>query len=533
MARKRNQEDVFKPLNDSPAAETEEPESSGRGLEIKIGLMVLVLFVGAVGYFAYLKLSPVDETTEIAAGASGPEIDAGKTAANRVVSAHGVTEVEPELGSDGQALVMAQFNDVSSSETRGEADAWVPSQAAVTPAPQTLEADTNQAYAANYSGDTVPAPPASNETTFAPMPNPSDFTTGTATPLPSVPATLADPGLPPVNSSPNQVAATDPVSAMPDTIPGQAAETIAPVTNGQYPTSSARLQPPADAYDLQTASKPDYAPVTSPLPSGAPVASANPAPSNSYAQAAPGHAAPSEPYASSSTASDRGTYPVPATEPVPYGAPAATTAPAQKAYESYAPATKPRTQAGYAGLSGSDTTTSSRIATESWQKPTVVPVDGNYTARPNDNFYTISRKVYGSGAYFEALAEFNADKYPTASRIRIGDVVKAPPVETLESRYPELCPKPEHRDAAKRRSEAMAGRSLAGRRVYVVQEGDNLFDIARFELGARSKVADLIEMNQDVLGNQINYLTPGMRLVLPETNNGGPKVTRRPTNSLR
>ena len=126
---------------------------------------------------------------------------------------------------------------------------------------------------------------------------------------------------------------------------------------------------------------------------------------------------------------------------------------------------------------------------EIWQQPTVVPVDGKYTAQPNDNFYTISRKVYGAGAYFRALAKFNADKYPTASQIRIGDIVQTPPVDTLEGRYPELCPKPEHRDAAKKRSQALAKRSLAGRRIYVVQEGDNLFDIARFELGARARVA--------------------------------------------
>jgi nucleoid-associated protein YgaU len=163
----------------------------------------------------------------------------------------------------------------------------------------------------------------------------------------------------------------------------------------------------------------------------------------------------------------------------------------------------------------------------------VVPVDGKYTAQPNDNFYTISQKVYGSGAYFEALAKFNKDKYPKANQIRIGDVVQAPPVETLEGRYPELCPKPEHRDAAKKRSTARSNQSLAGRRVYVVQEGDNLFDIARFELGARAKVADLIELNRDVLGDHINYLTPGMRLVLPETDDRDSNVAQGPTNTQR
>ncbi len=192
----------------------------------------------------------------------------------------------------------------------------------------------------------------------------------------------------------------------------------------------------------------------------------------------------------------------------------------------------PRTQAGYAGLSGSSVA-DGKVGVEVWQQPSVVPVDGKYAAQPNDNFYTISKKVYGAGAYFEALAKYNKDKYPKANQIRIGDVLQTPAVETLEDRFPELCPKPEHRDAARRRSAAGSGRSLAGRRVYVVQEGDSLFDIARFELGARAKVADLIDMNRDILGDQINYLTPGMRLLLPEADSRGPAVTQGPTNTLR
>ena len=57
MARKRDQEDVFKPLNESPAEADEPqslPESRRRGWEIKLGLLVLVLLGGATGYFVYL-----------------------------------------------------------------------------------------------------------------------------------------------------------------------------------------------------------------------------------------------------------------------------------------------------------------------------------------------------------------------------------------------------------------------------------------------------------------------------------------------
>ena len=252
-----------------------------------------------------------------------------------------------------------------------------------------------------------------------------------------------------------------------------------------------------------------------------------PGPPASPAYSPPAQPQPSQDY----SVPTPGSYAAAATT-TPYAAPPATPLRAQDTYPFYTPATSSKTHADFAGLSanrGPDEAST----TETWQQPVVIPVDGRYTAQPNDNFYTISKKVYGSGAYFEALAEYNKDKYPKADQIRIGDSVQTPSAETLESRHPELCPKPEHREAAKRRGTVTASRALAGRRVYVVQEGDNLFDIARFELGARSRVAELIELNRDVLGDHINYLTPGMQLLLPETDERGPAITQAPTNSLR
>lgn len=532
MARKRDQDDVFKPLNDSPSAETQEPQSSGRGLEIKIGLLVLVLFIGAIGYFAYLKLSPGDEAGEMVADSSRLQLDpsADKTVANQVVPAHLSADVKPELGTDDRALVMTQFNDVSKPEKQHEASAWTSSKSAADQVPQALEADTSQAYATSYGADSLPTTQQSQESTFAPMPNPGDFAAGTTAPLPSE-ASMASPEPTQESLYGNRVATTAPTSPMPGNLPEQL-ETAAPTANDQYMPGQASLPPATATYDLRAASKPDYAPLASAPPNEAPAAPSYTAPNESRVPAAPAYVAANESYAPAYVNPDQGTYTAPPAGPAPYNAPSANSLPTQDTYQPYSTGTPTRTQAGYAGLSGSGASTGTPAA-DTWQQPTVTPVDGKYSAQPNDNFYTISKKVYGSGAYYKALARFNADKYPTANQIRIGDVVQTPPVGTLEGRYPEMCPKPEHRDAAKRRSEALAGRSLAGRRVYVVQEGDNLFDIARFELGARAKVADLIALNRDVLGDQINYLTPGMRLVLPETNDGGSKVTQRPTNTLR
>ena len=51
--------------------------------------------------------------------------------------------------------------------------------------------------------------------------------------------------------------------------------------------------------------------------------------------------------------------------------------------------------------------------------------------------------------------------------------------------------------------------------MYVVEEGDTLFDIAKYELGQASRWGELYELNRDVLGDQGDHLKPGMELRLP------------------
>ena len=509
MARRRNQEDVFKPLNDSSSDETEEALNSGRGLEVKVVLVILVLLVGAVGYVAYLKLAPADETDKVAIESTGLQPDPVGTVANQVVPA----TVETELGPEGQPLVMTQFSEPGET-TESEAEVgWTSSMPAAAPLPQALDTEPKEDYAVNYGSPTPSDTPPSGETTFAPMPNPADFSNLSTTPNQEETTEIPTPEtlLPDYSQSYAETAPT--VPPVDKAISAQT-PTNDPAAVSQYAAPSPTPDPAGTVNDFRVASGQEHTQVASETPS-APAYNES---SGSYSQA---YAMPNQEVSATPTA-----------EPAPYGGAVASTTPTQQSHQSYLPTTPARTQADYAALSG-NRTTNQRAATETWQQPTVVPVDGKYTAQPNDNFYTISTKVYGSGAYFQALAKFNADKYPSANQIRIGDVVQTPPVGTLEGRYPDLCPKPEHRDAAKQRSQAIANRSVAGRRIYVVQEGDSLFDIARFELGARSKVAELIELNRDVLGTQINYLTPGMRLVLPDNNDNAPKVTQGPTNTLR
>ena len=153
---------------------------------------------------------------------------------------------------------------------------------------------------------------------------------------------------------------------------------------------------------------------------------------------------------------------------------------------------------------------------------------GTYKIQPNDNYWVISEKIYGSGAYFNALAEVNRSKVAQRDKLRVGDTISTPTIAQLEQAYPQLCPKPSHRDTVRSRSSLVSAHSpYAGGRTYEVQEGDTLFDIARHELGKGSRWAEIYDLNRDALGKDFDYLTPGMQLVLPPKTRL-PRPTGRP-----
>jgi nucleoid-associated protein YgaU len=147
--------------------------------------------------------------------------------------------------------------------------------------------------------------------------------------------------------------------------------------------------------------------------------------------------------------------------------------------------------------------------------------DGTYKVRPNDNFWTISERLYGTGAYFKALAEMNRDRSSRDDHLRVGTVLQAPTVDELEKNYPDLCPKANHRrQAGALRTVSVSTMQGMGRRIYTVEQGDTLMDIARRQLGKASRWAEILELNRDKLGEDHDYLLPGMQLALPEPSAG-------------
>lgn len=166
--------------------------------------------------------------------------------------------------------------------------------------------------------------------------------------------------------------------------------------------------------------------------------------------------------------------------------------------------------------------------------PSEPPADGKYTVQPNDNLWLVSEKVYGTGGYFKALYEFNRARLPRPNQLVVGSVLMVPPVTTLEQNFPGLCPKQRKSAVVKARTlPASTGGRRSSDGVYVVAQGDTLFDIARYELGKASRWAEIYELNRDVLGEDFDYLKPGLELTMPTKAQPTDSFTRQDDSRLK
>lgn len=152
---------------------------------------------------------------------------------------------------------------------------------------------------------------------------------------------------------------------------------------------------------------------------------------------------------------------------------------------------------------------------------------GQYTVEPNDNYWTISQKVYGDGSYFKAIYQHNSRQHPKPERLQVGEVLQVPDVATLQKLYPDLCPKPGHAATTSQRMTPASARIRPGTKVYVVEEGDTLYRIAKEQLGNPSKFGQIYQLNRDVL-RDIDYLKPGTELLIPTGESRPDTVARQP-----
>ncbi|WP_437202346.1 LysM peptidoglycan-binding domain-containing protein [Planctomicrobium sp. SH664] len=139
------------------------------------------------------------------------------------------------------------------------------------------------------------------------------------------------------------------------------------------------------------------------------------------------------------------------------------------------------------------------------------PSEEVYQVQSGDNYWTISRKFYGSARFFSALAEYNKHRIPQPEKMKPGMIVLVPALDVLHQRFPQMT------GAAV----AQAAESLpAGYFVdaqgpaYRVGEGDTLTTISEKHLGRSSRWTQIYGLNRELIPNK-DALKIGTVLRLP------------------
>jgi nucleoid-associated protein YgaU len=461
----RNQEEVIdQQPEETSPADILPDEGSNMGKEIKISLGVILVLLVVFGAVLYFRLSGPPSAT----AKSEKPTPAAEKPAVASLSAPAPAVVTATAGANNRSKLsvsdMAKWNAVGSTDT-GEATAG---DSQIPAAPASFMPRTTPA------GETSSSDPFRKSATS----QPSSYPEAAGQPNSGLQKLASDGPSSPIKdiqsgSGETLAAQPNPLRDQPESSGGSSSETARePAGNYRYSNSSSSLQATTVPSSVQTAT------ATPVAESPRPTFRSTMEPTNSYATPSP----------------------------VPYGSPT------------------PLPSAGSAdlGTAYSAPPTSSQPLAQDNVPP------GKYVIQPNDSYWTISEQLYGTGAYFQALAEHNRKKVRDENRLRAGDLIATPTVAELEKSFPSLCPKPAHRESAKRNLNMVSTPARMGGKVYTVQEGDTLFDIARFELGKASRWAEIYEMNRDLLGSDFDHLTPGMQLALPQDQPAG-TVTQRPS----
>jgi nucleoid-associated protein YgaU len=188
-----------------------------------------------------------------------------------------------------------------------------------------------------------------------------------------------------------------------------------------------------------------------------------------------------------------------------------------------------------------------------------------YRVQPEDNFWKISRKHYGSARYYQALVRHNRDRVPDPQKLRPGTQISTPTAAYLERHYANLIEKSAsgsaHQNSASRglashgtggspRFERPASDdgfdspvesenvkaaadgyfySKSGEPMYRIGADDTLTGIAQRHLGRASRWTEIYEQNQDILKSPDN-LTLGTVIRLP---NDASRLSLVPENDRR
>jgi len=121
--------------------------------------------------------------------------------------------------------------------------------------------------------------------------------------------------------------------------------------------------------------------------------------------------------------------------------------------------------------------------------------DDVYQVQNGDNYWTISRRFYGSARFFSALSEYNKQRIPDPSKMRPGMYVLVPEMEVLHQNYPHLT------GGGPRDSSADLPPGFfineQGQPCYRIGKGDTLGHVAEKHLGRSSRWVQIYGLNKD------------------------------------
>lgn len=187
----------------------------------------------------------------------------------------------------------------------------------------------------------------------------------------------------------------------------------------------------------------------------------------------------------------------PAQKAVPSPRPAAHVEPKGKPHESYSPRPVTRSQQPVLTTPSTDEVN-----------------EDVYQVQNGDNYWTISRRFYGTARFFGALAEYNRHRISDPEKMRPGMYVLVPDVEVLHRRYPELTGG--GRSGPANPEDLIEGFFVdtEGRPVYRVGKGVTLTDIAQRHLGRATRWVEIYRLNKDQIPD-VKTLKIGAVLLLP------------------
>lgn len=146
------------------------------------------------------------------------------------------------------------------------------------------------------------------------------------------------------------------------------------------------------------------------------------------------------------------------------------------------------------------------------------PEESTYIVQPNDNFWKIAKKVYGTSRYFLALKKHNETRAPDPYTLRPGLELDTPSRDTLQATYPELIDLNPVDGQGGKRTSAVAPAGMffdeVGQPLYRVGDDDTLTGISQKHLGRASRWPEIYDRNRDIMPDT-ETLKPGMVLRLP------------------